>query len=117
MSRAAITIASFFLSTACAAVPVLAPSGQTQQPKQSESATVVGTHGASLFDHFSMGPDPGVKTGDTVTPTTTTTNQPTTDKAGASNQSGASSTASPGDPSTRTDPSTRPTSGSETSKQ
>jgi hypothetical protein len=117
MSKTAIIIAIFFPSTAFAAIPVLAPSTQTQQPEQSQSASVIGTHGAGVFDHLSMGPDPGGKAGDPVTPTTTNTSQPSTDGAGASNQSATSSTASPGAGSTRTDPSTRPTSGSETSKK
>jgi hypothetical protein len=117
MSKTAIIIAIFFPSTAFAAIPVLAPSTQTQQLGQTQSASVIGTHGAGVFDYLSMGPDPGGKTGDTVAPTTTNTSQPSTDGADAPNPSGASSTASPGAASTRTDPSTRPTSGSETSKQ
>jgi hypothetical protein len=117
MSKTAITIAAFFLSPAFAAIPVLAPSTQTQQPEQSQSATVISTPGAGVFDHLSMGPDPGGKTGDTVTPATTSTSQPSTEGASASSQSGASSTAPPpGAASTKTDPTTRPTSGSETSK-
>ena len=116
MSKTAITIAIFFLGLV-AAIPVLARSTQTQQPEQSQSATVISTPGAGVFDHLSMGPDPGGKTGDTVTPATTNTSQPSTDGAGSSNQSGASSTAPSGAASTRTDPSPRPASGSETSKQ
>lgn len=114
MSKTAILIAIFLPSTALAAIPVLAPT--TQQSEQRQSVTVMGNHGAGIFGHLSMGPDPGGKAGDTVTPTTTSTSQPSTDGPGTSSQSGAGSTASPGAASAKTDPSTRPTSGSETSK-
>jgi hypothetical protein len=117
MSKTAIIIAIFFPSAAFAAMPVLAPSTQTQQPEQSQSASVIGTHGARVSDQLSMGPDPGGKTGATVTPDTTKTGQPSHDGTGASNQSGATSTAAPRAASDRTDPGTRPTSGSETLKQ
>jgi len=115
MSKTAILIAVFLPSTAFAAIPVLAPT--TQQSEQRQSVTVMGNHGAGIFGHLSMGPDPGGKAGDTVTPATTSTSQPSTEGASASSQSGASSTAPPpGAASTKTDPTTRPTSGSETSK-
>jgi hypothetical protein len=116
MSKTVITIALFSLSPAFAAIPMLGPTTHPEPPEQSQSASVIGTHGSGVFDHVSMGPDPGGKTGDTVTPTTTTTNQPSSGGAGGSSQSGASSTAPSGAANTKTDPSTRPTSGSETSK-
>jgi hypothetical protein len=115
MSKTAIIIAIFFPSTVFAAIPAFAP-GMQIQPEQSQSATVIGTHGGGVFDQLSMGPDPGGKTGDTVVPTTDTS-QPSTDGAGASNQSGATTTAAPRAASDRTDPSTGPTSGSGTLKQ
>jgi hypothetical protein len=112
MFKTAMVIAIFSSGPAFAAIAVLAPSTQPQQ--QSHGATVVDTGGATVFDHLSMGPDPGGKTGDTVTPTTTNTSQPSTTGTGASTQSGGSSTS--GAASTTTDPTTRPTTGSETSK-
>jgi hypothetical protein len=112
MFKTAIVIAIFSSGPAFAATAVLAPSTQLQQ--QSQEATVVSTQGAAGFDHLSMGPDPGGKTGDTVTPTTTNTSQPSTTGTGASSQSGAGSQS--GAASTTTDPTTRPTTGSETSK-
>lgn len=112
MSRTAIIIAIFFPSAAFAAMPVLAPSTQTPPSEQSQSASVIRTHGARLPDQLSMGPDPGGKTGDTVTPNTTKTGQPSHDGTGASNQPGGTGTAAPGDASDRTDPGTGPTSSS-----
>ena len=112
MFKTAMIIAIFSSGPAFAAIAVLAPSTQPQQ--QSQEAPVVGTQGAAAFDHLSMGPDPGGKTGDTVTPTTTNTSQPSTPGTGASTQSGGNSTS--GTASTTTDPATRPTTGSETSK-
>jgi len=116
MSKTAIIIAIFFPSAAFAAMPVLAPNTQTAPPQQSQNASVIGTHGARVSDQLSMGPDPGGKTGATVTPTTTKTGQPSADGTGASNQSGATSTAAPAVASDRTDPKTGPTGGSATSK-
>ena len=115
MSKTAIIIATFFPIAAFAAVSVLAPGTQTQPPDQSQSGSVIGTHGARASGQLSMGPDPGGKTGDTVTPTTTKTGQPTADGAGASNQS--SSTAAPVTAGDRSVPSTGATSGPETSKR
>jgi len=115
MSKTAMIIAIFFPGTAFAAMPVLATSTQTQQPEQSQNESVIGTHGAS--DQLSMGPDPGGKTGDTVTPTTTKTGQAGADGTDVSRQSGASSTAAPGVASDKTDPKAGPTSGSEASKR
>jgi hypothetical protein len=117
MSKTAIIIAIFFPSTAFAAIPVLMPSTHTAALEQSQSAGVIRAHGARVSDQLSMGPDPGGKTGDTVTPTTTKTGQPSADGTGASNQSGATSTAAPRAAGDRTDPSTGSSSGSETSKQ
>jgi hypothetical protein len=117
MFKTAITIAIFSSGAAFAAIPVMAPSTQPQQLEQGQRATVIDPHGAGVFDQLSMGPDPGGKNGDTVTPTTTNTNQPSTEGTGASSQSGASGTTPPsGAASTRTDPTTRPTGGSDTPK-
>jgi hypothetical protein len=117
MSKTAIIIAIFFPSAAFAAMPVLAPSTQAPPPEQSQSASVSSIHGARVSDQLSMGPDPGGKTGATVTPETTKTGQPSHDGTSASNQSGATSTAAPRAVSDRTDPSTGPSSGSETLKR
>jgi hypothetical protein len=95
MSKPAILVAMFFPSTLFAAIPVLTPSTQAQQSEQSQSASLIGTHRAGVFDQLSMGPDPGGKSGDTVTPTTSKTGQPSADGAGASNQSGTNSNAAP----------------------
>ena len=59
MPKTAILIAMFFPSTLFAAIPVLTPSTQTQQSEQSQSASLIGTHRAGVFDQLSMGPDPG----------------------------------------------------------
>jgi hypothetical protein len=115
--KTSIIIAIFFPSTAFAAISGLASSTQTPTHEQSQSASVNGTHGAPVSDQLSMGPDPGGKTGATVTPETSKTGQPSHDGTGTSNQSGATSTASPRAASDRTDPSTGPTSGSETLKR
>ena len=113
MSKTAILIAIFIPCTA--AFAGVAPTTQLQQPEQSQSMIVMRAHEARAFGYLSMGPDPGGKTGDTVTPTTPTS-QPSTDGAGGSNRSGGSSTAPSGAASTKTDPNTRPTASSGTSK-
>jgi hypothetical protein len=115
MLKTAIAVAIFSSGSAFAAISVLAPSTQPQQQKQGQTPTVIGSHGAAVFDQLSMGPDPGGKTGDAVTPATTNTSQPSTAGTGASSQSGASST-SPPSGAASTDPTTRPTTGNETSK-
>jgi hypothetical protein len=122
VSKTLITVAlfslsTFSLSTAFAAIPVPDPGTLPEQPEQSRSATDIGTREAEAFDHLSMGPDPGGKTGDTVTPTTTKTGQASADGTDASSQSGASSTADPGVASEKTDPRAGPTSGVGTSKR
>ena len=118
MSKTAITIAIFFPRSCIRSdARVGAQHADSAAGTEPEWTSCVGTHGAGVFDHLSMGPDPGGKTGDTVTPTTTKTGQPSSDGTGASNQSGASSTAAPEVASEKTDPRTGPTSGSATSKQ
>lgn len=118
MFKLPIVIAVFFPSVAFAAMPVLAPGTQTPPPEQSQS-----THGARASGQLSMGPDPGGKTGATVSPATTKTGQPSADGAGASNgtsasnQSGVTSTAAPGVARDRTDPKTVPAGSSATSKE
>jgi hypothetical protein len=62
------------------------------------------------FGQLAMGPDPGGKTGDTVTPDTTKTGQPNAE-SGPSEQSAPSSTATPGADNERTDPLPRPAQG------
>ena len=91
MSKTAIIIAILFPSAAFAAMPASAPGTQTPPLEQSQNASVIGARGGGVSDQLSMGPDPGGKTGDTVTPTTTKTGQPSADGTGTSNQSGASS--------------------------
>jgi hypothetical protein len=122
MFKMPIVIAVFFPSVAFAAMPVLAPGTQTPPPELSQS-----THGARVSGQLSMGPDPGGKTGATVSPTTTKTGQPSADGAAdgagasngtsASNQSGVTSTAAPGVARDRTDPKTAPAGSSATSKE
>ena len=117
MFKMPIVIAVFLPSVAFAAMPALAPGTQTPQPEQSRS-----THGARVSGQLSMGPDPGGKTGATVSPTTTKTGQPSADGAGASNGTGASSasgatTAAPGVARDGTDPKTAPAGSSATSKE
>lgn len=96
----------------------LAWHSQTPPPEQSQS-----THGARVSGQLSMGPDPGGKTGATVSPTTTKTGQPSADGAGASNgtsasnQSAVTSTVAPGVARDRTDPKTAPAGSSATSKE
>jgi len=107
MSKTAILIAILIPCTA--AFAEVAPTTQPQPPEQSKSMIVMGVHEARAFGYLSMGPDPGGKTGDTVTPTTTSTSQPSTDGAGGSSQSGGSSIATPGPTSTKTDQSAPPT--------
>ena len=109
MRKTAIIIAILFPGAAFAVMPVLAPSMHTESLEQSQSASAIGTHRAQTSDQLSMGPDPGGKTGATVTPTTTKTGQPSSEAAtGTSNQSGASGTAVQGAASGRTDSSTSP---------
>jgi hypothetical protein len=117
MSKISIIIAILLPGTAFAAMPVLTPSAQTQHSEQSQSEGVVGTHGAGVSKQLSMGPDPGGKTGDTVTPTTTKTGQASADGTDDSSQSSASSAGPPGAASDKTDPKAGPTSGSEASKR
>jgi hypothetical protein len=112
MPKTAIIFAILFPGAAFAA---MAPNAQTQPPEQSQSASAIVTHGARASDQLSMGPDPGGKTGATVTPSTT--GQPGADgTTGASNQSGAG-TAVQGAATARTDSSVGPASGSEPLKQ
>jgi len=117
MRKTAIIIAILFPNAAFAAMPVLGPSIRTEPPEQSQNASAIGTHSAQTSDQLSMGPDPGGKTGATVTPATTKTGQPSSEAAtGTSNQSGANGTAVQDAASSRTDSSASP-SGSETLKQ
>jgi hypothetical protein len=117
VSKSLITIASFFLSTAFAAVPVPVPGARPEQPEQSRSTTAIGTREAGAFDQLSMGPDPGGKTGDTVTPATTKTGQPGYDGTSASpSQSGPGSTGAPEVASDKPVPRTDPTTASKPSK-
>ena len=112
MFKLPVVIAVFLPGVAFAALPALAPGTPTPPPGQSQS-----THGARVSGQLSMGPDPGGKTGATVSPTTTKTGQPTADGAGASSPSGATSTAAPGVVTDGTDPKTAPAGNSVTSKE
>jgi hypothetical protein len=111
MSGTAIVIAILLTSAAAfGAFPVWAPgTQQSPPPEQSQSASLTGTQGARAADQLSMGPDPGGKTGETVTPNTTKTGQPSHDGTGASSQPRGTGAAVPGDASDRTDPDTGPT--------
>ena len=86
MFRAAIIIAIFFSTAAAATL-------KTQQLSPNQSTTAAKTHSADAFNQLGMGPDPGGKTGATVTPETTKTGQPPLDGAAASKQSGTSGAA------------------------
>jgi len=99
MFSAAIIIAIFFSSAAAAAL-------ETQHLGPNQSTTAARTHSAEAFNQLSMGPDPGGKTGATVTPETTKTGQPPVDGAAASKQSGTSGTAGSAGTRDSTDPST-----------
>lgn len=109
MRKTSIIVAILFPIAASAAATV-----STQQGDHGQSGNVVGTRGAQVFDLLSMGPDPGGKTGATVTPTTTKTGQPSADGAGGANQAGAGSASGSGAASNKPDPSAGP---SDSSKQ
>ena len=109
MFKTAILIAVFIPSSVFAGIKMSPPTTQSQQPEQGKSMIVTGAHRAGAFGYLSMGPDPGGKTGDTVTPTPTSTSQPSSDGTRASSQSGGSSTATPGAAGTKTDQSAPPT--------
>ena len=113
MLKIAIIIATLLPITAFAVMSVVPPGMQLQD--QSRSGSVIGTHGARASDQLSMGPDPGGKTGATVTSTTTKTGQPTADGAGTSNQS--SSTGAPVTTPERPVPNKPATGGSDASKR
>ena len=99
MFRAAIIIAIFFSTAAAATL-------RTQELSPNQNTNAAGTHSAEAFNQLSMGPDPGGKTGATVTPETTKTGQPPVDGAAASKQSGTSGTAGSAGTRDSTDPST-----------
>jgi len=90
---------------------------QTQPPVPSPSVSLMETYRAETPSQLSMGPDPGGKTGATVTPETTKTGQPSVDGAGGSTQSGASGAATSGAAKNGTDPSTGLSSRAEAFKQ
>ena len=99
MFSAAIVIAIFFSSAAAAAL-------ETQHLSPNQSTTAAKTHSAEAFNQLSMGPDPGGKTGATVTPETTKTGQPPADGAATSKPSGTSGAAAPAAQRDSADPST-----------
>ena len=88
MIRAVIIFAIFFSTAAAATL-------KTQQLSPNQSTTAAKTHSADAFNQLGMGPDPGGKTGATVTPETTKTGQSPVDGAAASTQPGTSGAASP----------------------
>ncbi len=96
MSKTDIMVTAVSASIAFVAILALAAFSQVQTPERSQSASVTGSPAASSSYHLSMGPDPGGKTGDTVTPATTKTGQPSADGAAVSKEAGASSAAAPG---------------------
>jgi hypothetical protein len=106
MFKTAMIIAVLSPSVAFAAVSVPATDLEMQQLNQYQSASLVGTDRADVFERLSMGPDPGGKTGATVTPETTKTGQPSVDGTAASKQSGASGEPAPAVARDSTDPST-----------
>ena len=119
MSKTDIIVTAVSASIAFVAILALTAFSQIQKPEPSQSASVTGSPAAGLSglpDHLSMGPDPGGKTGDTVTPATTKTGQPSADAAGASREAGASSAAAPGAASDSTDSRTGPGSSARKSK-
>jgi len=98
MFRAAIILAIFFSTAAAATL-------KTQQLSPNQSTTAAKTHSAEAFNQLGMGPDPGGKTGATVTPETTKTGQSPVDGAAASKQPGTSGAAAPAAVRDSTDPS------------
>ena len=79
-----------FQSVAIATVSVLATNSGMRQDDSNQAGIIV-THSEQRSPtQLSMGPDPGGKTGATVTPETTKTGQPTDEPV---NQSGASAPA------------------------
>ncbi len=103
MRKASIIVAILFPIAASLAATV-----STQQGDHGQSANGVGIRGVQVFDLLSMGPDPGGKTGATVTPTTTKTGQPSADGAGGANQAGAGNASGSGSASNKPDPSAGP---------
>ena len=120
MSKTDIIVTAVSASIAFVAILALTAFSQIQKPEPSQSASVTGSPAAGLSglpDHLSMGPDPGGKTGDTVTPATTKTGQPSADgAAGASREAGGSSAAAPGAATDGTDSRTGPGSSARKSK-
>ena len=98
MIRAVIIFAIFFSTAAAATL-------KTQQLSPNQSTTAAKTHSAEAFNQLGMGPDPGGKTGATVTPETTKTGQSPVDGAAASKQPGTSGAAAPAAVRDSTDPS------------
>jgi hypothetical protein len=104
MSKTAVIIAILFAGIAVAAMLAFTPGMQTQQSGRSQSVSTLSTYATRVSNQLSMGPDPGGKTGDTVTPTTTKTGQPSADGTGAAHQSGANSGQPPPTGTTTTSP-------------
>ena len=106
-----ITISAIvFQSVAIATVSVLTTSSGMRQDDSNQAGTIITHREQKSPIQLSMGPDPGGKTGATVTPETTKTGQPTDE---SSNQSGPSAAARASGARDSTDASTGPANSSE----
>ena len=102
--------ATLFQAVAIATVSVLA-TGSGMRQDDSNQAGIIVTYSKKSPIQLSMGPDPGGKTGATVTPETTKTGQPTDEPS--NNQPGASTAARASGTRDSTDASKGPTNSSE----
>ena len=106
MSSTDIIVTAVSASIALVVVLAMAAFSPLRLQEPNQSASDAGRPAAKLSVQLSMGPDPGGKTGATVTPDSTKTGQPSAGGPVSSTQTGASSTAAPGAASNST--STRP---------
>ena len=100
-----------FKSVAIATVSVLATGSGMRQDDSNQAGIIITYSEQNSPIQLSMGPDPGGKTGATVTPETTKTGQPTDEPS--NNQPGASSAARASAARDSTDASKGPTNSSE----
>jgi hypothetical protein len=116
LPRFAFLLAVTVVVMACQSAPV---TGRKQLMLVPESQAIQASTQAyaEVLAPIQKGPDPGGKTGATVTPETTKAGQPSVDGTAASKQSGASGAAAPGVARDSTDPSTGLASGAEALKQ
>ena len=106
--------ATLFQAVAIATVSALATSSGMRQDDSNQAGIIVPHSEQRSPIQLSMGPDPGGKTGATVTPETTKTGQPTDEPS--NNQPGASSAARASAARDSTDASKGPTNSSEPPK-